>query len=68
MVFHRNFNNMNPKRVFFLPEEEEGDVKKKFVENVVGEILRKEKVLVNISQLLIDFEHLKNIVMKDKKS
>ena len=61
MVFHRHFNNMNRKRRFVLPEEEEGDVKKKFVENVVGEILRKEKVLVNVKQLLIDFEHLKNI-------
>ena len=40
MVFHRHLNNMHRKRRFVPPEEEEGDVKKKFVENVVGEILQ----------------------------
>lgn len=66
MVFQQHFNKMDRKRRFVLPDEEESDEKKKFVENVVRGVLRNEKVLANIQQLLIDVQHLKDVYIKKK--
>lgn len=60
---------MDRKRRFVLPDNtDEPDEKKKFVQNVVREVLRDEKLIADVTQLKIDVEHLKDLTARDKKN